>query len=77
MASNTVPPYFNTTADVTITIRDTNDNAPEFSARDGYVIIVPEGAVLQRPVGTVVATDADGGLNGTVMPLHWKQTSIL
>ena len=62
-----------------ITIRDTNDNAPEFSVSDGYVIIVPEGAVIQRPVGTVVATDADGGLNGTVMQcysLPWKQISI-
>lgn len=51
---------------MTITIRDTNDNAPVFSIPEGYSITVPEAAITQRPVGTVVATDEDGGLNGTV-----------
>ena len=66
MARNTAPPYFNSTADVMITIRDTNDNPPVFSEPDGYRITVPEAVIIQRPVGTVVATDEDGGLNGTV-----------
>ena len=66
LASNTVPPYFNATADITVTIRDTNDNPPVFSMPRGYTITVPEAAIVSRPVGTVVATDDDGGLNGTV-----------
>lgn len=65
-ARNIVPPYESRTADVTITIRDTNDNPPVFSIPEGYSITVPEAAITQRPVGTVVATDEDGGLNGTV-----------
>ena len=66
-AQNVVSPTFNATADVFITIRDTNDNPPVFSMPSGYSITVPEAALVQRPVGTVVATDADGGtLNGTV-----------
>ncbi len=66
---NTVAPPFDATADVVITIRDTNDNPPVFSMPAGYSITVPEipeEAVDQRPIGTVVATDDDGGLNGTV-----------
>ena len=63
---NVVPPYFPTMADITITIRDTNDNPPAFSMPEGFTLTVPEGAAIQRPVGTVVATDEDGGLNGTV-----------
>lgn len=66
MARNTVPPYFNRTADVVVSVRDTNDNLPVFSVPGGYVITVPEAAAVGRPVGTVVATDEDGGINGTV-----------
>lgn len=66
---NVVPPYFITLADVTIAIRDTNDNAPAFSMPGGFTLTVPEAAATQRPVGTVVATDEDGGLNGTVSRL--------
>lgn len=66
MVRNTVQPYFITMAGVTVTIRDTNDNRPTFSVPEGYTIRVPEAAVTQRPVGSVVATDEDGGLNGTV-----------
>ena len=63
---NTVLPTFSATASVVITIRDTNDNPPVFSMPGGYTIPVPEEALSQRPIGTVVATDEDGGLNGTV-----------
>lgn len=66
VARNTAPPYFNAMAEVVITIRDTNDNRPEFSLPGGYIIRVSEAAVTQRPVGSVIATDEDGGLNGTV-----------
>lgn len=66
MARNTLPPHFSVMADVTITIRDTNDNRPIFSMPEGYIIRVPEATVTGRPVGSVIATDEDGGLNGTV-----------
>lgn len=65
-ASNVEPPYFNMSADITVTIRDTNDNPPVFSMPGGYSITVPEAAIVSRPVGTVVATDDDGGINSTV-----------
>lgn len=66
-AQNIVRPTFSATADVLITIRDTNDNPPVFSMPNGYSLTVPEAAIVQRPVGTVVATDDDGGIrNGTV-----------
>ena len=32
----------------------------------GYVLSVSESAPVDTPVGTIVATDNDGGLNGTV-----------
>lgn len=70
MVRNSVLPNFIETTNVTITIRDTNDNAPVFSVPGGYAITVPEAAIIQRPVGTVVATDADGGINGTVITLY-------
>lgn len=65
MARNTIAPFFNMSADVVITIRDTNDNPPEFSEPQ-YVVAVPEATLVRRPVATVVATDDDGGLAGTV-----------
>ena len=65
-ARNTVPPLSPVLADVVVTIRDTNDNPPVFSMPLGYSITVPEAAVVGRPIGTVVATDEDGGINGTV-----------
>lgn len=63
---NPVAPPYPSTASVLITLRDTNDNPPVFSMPRGYSIPVPEEALLQRPIGTVVATDEDGGINGTV-----------
>ena len=65
-ARNIAPPYHQDTADVTITIRDTNDNAPAFSMPEGYVLSVAEDTAIGDLIGTVVATDNDGGLNGTV-----------
>lgn len=47
-------------------MRDTNDNVPRFSMPGGYVLSVSEAAPVDTPVGTIVATDNDGGLNGTV-----------
>ncbi len=65
VARNIAPPYHNASADVTITIRDTNDNAPVFSLSE-YLISVPEVTPTGSTIGTVVATDVDGGINGTV-----------
>lgn len=65
-ARNIVPPGREDFANVMITIRDINDNAPVFSVPTGYTFSVPEATPVNDPVGTVVATDVDGGLNGTV-----------
>ena len=73
-AINTAFPRHEAVVNVTVTVRDTNDNTPRFSMPGGYVRSVSESATVGTPVGTVVATDNDGGLNGTVstrIPLYY------
>uniref|UniRef100_A0A8C9XF71 Cadherin domain-containing protein n=1 Tax=Sander lucioperca TaxID=283035 RepID=A0A8C9XF71_SANLU len=53
------------TATVHVTVLDANDNAPVFS-QTVYNAILPENSPLDTVVVTVVATDADEGLNGDV-----------
>lgn len=65
-AINTAFPRHEAVVNVTVTVRDTNDNTPRFSMPGGYIRSVSESATVGTPVGTVVATDNDGGLNGTV-----------
>ena len=65
-ATNTAPPGNFTTATVEVSIRDINDNPPIFSMPSGYTLRIAEGTLVGTPVGTVVATDNDGGVNGTV-----------
>ena len=65
-AVNTAFPRHESAVNVTVTVRDTNDNTPRFSMPNGYLLSVSEAAPVGTPVGTVVATDNDGGLNGTV-----------
>ena len=67
IARNVAPPYESDSANVVITVRDINDNAPVFSMPAGYTFNVPEITAINSPIGTAVATDIDGGgLNGTV-----------
>lgn len=68
-ATNTAPPGNSTSTNVTVNIRDINDEAPRFSMPGGYTLTVAEGTPVNIPVGTVVATDNDGGINGTVSML--------
>ena len=65
-ARNILPPFAEAVANVTLTIRDINDNAPTFSMPGGYTLRVPEAILPGTTIGTVVATDIDGGENGTV-----------
>lgn len=65
VATDGAPPDHSSTTNVTITIRDTNDNPPVFSLTE-YVLQVPEGTSPGSPIGTVVATDSDGGDFGMV-----------
>lgn len=65
-AINTAFPGYESAINITVTVRDTNDNTPRFSMPNGYLLSVSEAALVGTPVGTVVATDNDGGLNGTV-----------
>ncbi|XP_070693486.1 protocadherin beta-15-like [Pempheris klunzingeri] len=53
------------TATVHVTVLDANDNAPVFD-QTVYEAILPENSPLDTVVVTVVATDADEGLNGEV-----------
>ena len=62
---NTASPGWERYTNVTVSIRDLNDNHPIFPAAS-YDLSVSESAPIGTPVGTLVATDNDGGINGTV-----------
>ena len=67
-ASNSGSPNLERFTNVTVTLRDLNDNRPVFSM-PSYVFAVSESSPSNTPVGTLVATDNDGGLNGRVSPI--------
>ena len=56
-------PPLSTSAMVTITITDLNDNPPIF-ASDTYHTAIPENAILGTPVFQIPATDSDSTSNG-------------
>ncbi|NWR40622.1 PCDGE protein, partial [Tachuris rubrigastra] len=53
------------TARIRVTVLDANDNAPVFSQAE-YTVRVPEDVPVGSTLVTVMATDADEGLNGQV-----------
>ncbi|NWT10774.1 PCDGA protein, partial [Vireo altiloquus] len=53
------------TARIRVTVLDANDNAPVFSQAE-YTVRVPEDVPVGSVLVTVIATDADEGLNGHV-----------
>ncbi|NXV68377.1 PCDG7 protein, partial [Molothrus ater] len=53
------------TARIRVTVLDANDNAPVFSQAE-YTVRVPEDVPVGSTLVTVMATDADDGLNGHV-----------
>ncbi|NWV70322.1 PCDGA protein, partial [Malurus elegans] len=53
------------TARIRVTVVDANDNAPVFSQAE-YTVRVPEDVPVGSTLVTVMATDADEGLNGKV-----------
>ncbi|XP_063024555.1 protocadherin gamma-A10-like isoform X7 [Melospiza melodia melodia] len=53
------------TARIRVTVVDANDNAPVFSQAE-YTVRVPEDVPVGSVLVTVIATDADEGLNGHV-----------
>ncbi|XP_019645840.1 PREDICTED: protocadherin Fat 4-like [Branchiostoma belcheri] len=63
--SGTTPAVRSNSVTLTITIGDTNDNAPVFSPA-AYTAEVPENATVGYNVVTVVASDSDLGVGGTV-----------
>ena len=66
LASNpTGAPVLSSTAAVTITVLDVNDNAPVFM-QGNYVAAVTTSFEVGNPILTVSASDADVGLNGTI-----------
>lgn len=57
-------------AQITITVLDYNDHAPQFPAMPDPTTQIPEGEYSEESPGvvfTLVATDADLGSNGEVM----------
>ncbi len=56
---------FSDTAVVDIAVRDVNDRAPAFEKRV-YLSSVPETAPIGTPIETVMATDADFGINAQI-----------
>ena len=52
-------------ASYTVTVIDTNNNAPSFNS-SGYTFIVPENLTIGSFIATIYATDKDMGLNGEV-----------
>ncbi len=59
-ASDTGPNVLFATAQVTVSITNLNDNTPIFSTF-AYTFSIPENQAGSVPIGTVIATDADGG----------------
>ncbi|XP_066284098.1 cadherin-23-like [Branchiostoma lanceolatum] len=62
--SGTTPALRSNSVTLTITIGDTNDNAPVFSPA-AYTAEVPENATVGYNVVTIVASDSDLGVGGT------------
>ncbi|XP_035677121.1 protocadherin Fat 4-like [Branchiostoma floridae] len=63
--SGTTPAVRSNSVTLTITIGDTNDNAPVFSPA-AYTAEVPENATVGYNVVTVIASDSDLGVGGTL-----------
>ncbi|CAK6442579.1 unnamed protein product [Pipistrellus nathusii] len=58
-------PSLSDVATVNVNVTDINDNSPVFS-QDTYTAVVSEDAVLEQPVLTVMADDADGPLHSHI-----------
>ncbi|XP_061691567.1 protocadherin gamma-C5-like [Syngnathoides biaculeatus] len=61
------------TSEITVTVLDNNDNAPQFE-RQLYEAIVSENATRGAHILQVTATDADEGLNGEIEYSFAEQT---
>ncbi|XP_071382515.1 protocadherin beta-16-like [Centroberyx affinis] len=64
------------TSEITVTVLDINDNAPQFE-RQVYEANVSENAVHGTEILHVKATDADEGLNGEIEYFFGEQTADL
>eukprot|EP00118_Oscarella_pearsei_P019174 m.202185 g.202185 ORF g.202185 m.202185 type:complete len:4095 (+) comp39606_c0_seq6:120-12404(+) len=58
-------PSLSSTATVTVTVQDVNDNDPTFN-KTRYVTNVVENAAKDTPIVTVSASEADSGLNAKI-----------
>lgn len=66
VASDVTPPFYNSSAHVTIFIGDKNDNTPKF-LRASYDISIRELTRVNSAILNVTATDGDLGMNGNVV----------
>lgn len=65
-ASDITPPFYNSSAHVTIFVGDVNDNRPTF-LRASYDINIRELTPINTAIFNVTAVDSDQGLNGEVV----------
>ena len=65
LAADAGTPPLTGTANVTVTITDTNDNAPSFNQLV-YTVSVPESITMGTMVTTVLASDVDIGSNSVI-----------
>ena len=66
MATDRGEPPLSTSATVKITVKDVNDNAPQFADQQDYTVEVDENLGVGATVIVVTATDVDSGVNGKV-----------
>ncbi|XP_056151341.1 protocadherin gamma-C5-like [Lampris incognitus] len=64
------------TSEITITVLDINDNAPQFD-RQVYEVNVSENAAAGTEILRVTATDTDEGVNGEIEYLFGEQSTDL
>ena len=66
LATDMGSPSKSTSAMVSITVIDANDNPPQFSVNQIYEFRVAEDASVGREIGTIMATDIDSGDFGRI-----------
>ena len=65
-ASDLAPPFYNSSAFVTIFVGDENDQTPRF-LKSSYEVSIPELTPVNSGIINTTATDSDLGLNGQVV----------
>ena len=70
---NGLPHPLSLTVSINVTVLDRNDEAPAFTTSN-YSVFISEGAPLNQPVLTVLASDLDDGTHGMILYSIRSQT---